>query len=76
MRPVDTEAIEAEIDELVQQQQSLKSELDEIDDLKGALPGLEEERTRLQDQIDEKQAALEAKEEELEAADTDLNETR
>jgi len=76
MRPVDTDAIEADIERLVQERKSLKRELEEIDDLKGDLPDLEGERTRLQDQIKDKKAELDAKEEELARADADVEETR
>ncbi len=76
MRPVDTEAIQNEIDQLVQERQSLKRRLEEIDDKKGELPQLEAQQTQLKDDIAEKKAELEAKEEELEAADADVEETR
>lgn len=76
MRPIDTDKIEAEIDQLVQRRQSIEQELEEIEDLKGDLPELEEERTRLQNDIEEKRTELEAKEAELEAADADIEETR
>jgi len=76
MRPIDTEAIQAEIDHLVEERQSLKRELEAIDDVKGQLPGLEEKRTQLQAEIEETKADLEAKEEELAAADADVEETR
>lgn len=76
MRPVDTEAIQDEIERLTQERQSLKRDLEEIEEVKGQLPGLEERRTQLNAAIDEKKAELEAKETELEAADADVEETR
>ena len=76
MGPVDTEAIQAEIDSCVERRESLESELEEIEDLKGKLPALEEERADLQTRIEEKKAELEAKEAELAAADADVDETR
>jgi chromosome segregation ATPase len=76
MGPVDTEAIQAEIDSRVERRESLESELEEIEDLKGKLPALEEERADLQTRIEEKKAELEAKEAELAAADADVDETR
>jgi chromosome segregation ATPase len=75
MRPVDTEAIQAEIDRVKAEKQRLDEELDELDSLKQRLPGLEEERTRLEKEIEEKQAELQSKEAELEAADADIGET-
>lgn len=76
MRPVDTAAIQAEIEQLTKERQSLKRDLEKIDEEKGQLPGLEEKRTQLQAEIAEKKAELEAKESELEAADADVEETR
>jgi DNA repair exonuclease SbcCD ATPase subunit len=76
MRPVDTEAIEAEIERLVKRRKSLKRDLDDIQERKGDLPDLEERRRDLQEQIEEKKAELEAKEEKVEAADGDVEETR
>jgi DNA repair exonuclease SbcCD ATPase subunit len=76
MRPVDTDAIEEEIDRLVEERKRLEEELEEIDTLKGRLPDLEEDRTRLTEEIDEKKAELEATEAELESADSDLESTQ
>ena len=76
MRPVDTEAIRAEIRELEREKSRIDDELDDLDDLKGDLPELEQKRSRLEDDIEEKRAALAAKEEDIEARDADLDETR
>jgi chromosome segregation ATPase len=76
MRPVDTDEIQAEIDSLTEDRKDLNQELDELDALKSDLPDLEAERTRVQDQIEEKRAELEEKEAELDAADADVDETR
>jgi DNA repair exonuclease SbcCD ATPase subunit len=72
MRPVDVDAIEAEIDRLLAERQEVEAELDELDSLKGTLPELEAERNRLEDRIEEKRAELEAAEAELEAAEFDV----
>jgi chromosome segregation ATPase len=76
MEPIDTATIQSEIDQLVEERESLRHELDEIDEIKGDLPELEERRTRLRQEIEGKRAELEAKEAELEAADADVEETR
>jgi len=75
MRPVDTDAIQAKIDSLVEQRESLKDELAEIDDLKGRVPQLEEKRTQLQADIEAKKEELEETEQELESRDADVDET-
>ena len=76
MRPVDTEEIQAEANRLVEERKDLEDELEQIQSLKGRLPGLEEKRTKLQNKIAEKREELAAKEAELEAADTDIEQTR
>lgn len=72
LRPVDTDAIQAEIDRLLDQRRQVSDELDELDDLKGRLPALEEQRTQLQDQIAETEAALQEIEAEIETRDADV----
>ena len=67
MRPIDTDAIDAEISECKQQRDELASEIDRLDDLERDLPTLEADRR-------EKVAELEAAEDELEAVREDLNE--
>ena len=76
MRPIDTEAIQADIDDLVDRRKDIEQDIEEVNSLNGELPGLEEKRTQLQSDIDEKRTELEAKEEELEAADADVEETK
>jgi DNA repair exonuclease SbcCD ATPase subunit len=76
MRPIDTDAIHAEIEQLETERRQLDDQLDELDDLKQQLPELEAERQRLNDHIDEKRDELAAREAALEAADRDVDETR
>ncbi|WP_266082347.1 archaea-specific SMC-related protein [Haladaptatus caseinilyticus] len=76
MRPVDTDAIQADIEQLTTEKRQIDSELEELESLGKQLPELEEKRTRLEGEIEEKRAALETKETELEDADSDVSETR
>ncbi|WP_330630826.1 archaea-specific SMC-related protein [Halocatena halophila] len=76
MRPVDTNAIQAEIKQLEARQRSVEEELSSLDSLADELVSLEERRAQLTDQIEAKQAALTEKEAELEEADTDVEEGR
>ena len=76
MRPVDTEAIQAEVRELEREKSRIDDELDDLDDLKGDLPALERKRSRLEDDIEAKRAELAAKEADIEALDADVDETR
>ena len=75
MRPVDTEAIQAEVRELEREKSRIDDELDDLDDLKGDLPALERKRSRLEDDIEAKREELAAKEADIEALDADLDET-
>ncbi len=76
MRPVDTNAIQAEIKQLEARQRSVEEELSSLDSLADDLVSLEERRAQLTDQIEAKQSALAEKEAELEEADTDVEEGR
>jgi chromosome segregation ATPase len=76
MRPVDTDAIQAEIDQLEAEQREIETELDELDSLADRLPELEERRTSLDQQIEDKQTELEDKETELTEADADVEDSR
>lgn len=76
MRPVDTDKIEQRIEELIQERESLKKELDEIDEVKGKLPGLEEQRRELEEKIETKKATLADKNRELETQDGSLEQQK
>lgn len=76
MRPVDTDAIQAEIDQLESEKRQLEGEIDQLDTLEDHLPELEAELTGLDGQIADKREAFEEAESELEDADADVDETR
>jgi len=76
MEPIDTEAIEAEIDRLTDRRAELQAELDRIGELSEQLPGLQERLTTVEERIEETEAGLETKRERLESADESLEERR
>ncbi|AGN01231.1 hypothetical protein L593_06420 [Salinarchaeum sp. Harcht-Bsk1] len=76
MRPVDTDAIHAEIDELTAEKERLDDEIADLDEAKRRLPELEAERSRLEDAIEEKRDALADAEAEIDEADGGIEETR
>lgn len=76
MRPVDTDVIQQEIDELEREKRQIDSELDELSDLENQLPNLEQRRTTLKRQIEETREELEAKEADIQSIDADVEETR
>lgn len=76
MRPIDTDAIEAEIGRLKQEKREAEARLEELGELKERLPQLEAEQQDLQRETDELRETLEQKEKEIEAADADLEESR
>jgi DNA repair exonuclease SbcCD ATPase subunit len=76
MRPVDTEAIRAEIESLQSERQEVAARLDELDALRQELPTLESRRSELESDVAEKREALEAKEAEIAAANAGVEESR
>ncbi|WP_251344299.1 archaea-specific SMC-related protein [Haloplanus halophilus] len=76
MRPVDTEAIQAEIRECERERDRIDEELADLEELKGELPELEERRSQLEADIEDKREELAAKEAEIESLDADVDETR
>jgi DNA repair exonuclease SbcCD ATPase subunit len=69
MRPVDTEAIEAEIQRAMRERTRIDDELDELDELADRLPTLEHRRQDLNSEVEEVETELEEKRAELEAAE-------
>jgi predicted nucleic acid-binding Zn-ribbon protein len=76
MRPVDTAAINAEIEQLETEKRQLDDELDRLESLDSRLPELEAEKTRLEDQLEDKRDELDEKEAEIEDADRTVDDTR
>jgi chromosome segregation ATPase len=76
MRPVDTAAIEAEIEDLQAERDELEQRLDDLQSLRHTLPDLEERRTELEDEIERKREELDEKKEQIEDADQDVGTTR
>ncbi|QLH78429.1 AAA family ATPase [Halosimplex rubrum] len=76
MRPVDTAAIEAGIEELQDQRNDVERQLENLDSMQRELPTLEQRRQDLKQEIEEKEAELEATKEAIEDADQDLSATR
>ena len=76
MRPIDTDALQAEVDQLESEKRDLDAEIDQLDQLEDRLPDLEKERTHLDEQIEKQREQLEDTEADLEDADRDVEETR
>jgi DNA repair exonuclease SbcCD ATPase subunit len=76
MRPVDTDALQAEIDRLEGEKRDLDREIDTLDSLEGRLPELEADRTDLDGRIEDQRAALDETETDLAEADAGVEETR
>jgi DNA repair exonuclease SbcCD ATPase subunit len=73
MSPVDTDEIEAEIRQLKQRQSDIDAEIRSIDEEEEQLPKLIERRSSLEEDIEEKEAELEAIRAEI--ADSDVRST-
>jgi chromosome segregation ATPase len=76
MRPIDTDEIQQEIEQLMQDRRRIDEKLEEIESLKGELPELEEKRVELQDTIETKSTELEGIEEKIESMDANPEERR
>lgn len=76
MRPVDTERIQREVQELTEERNHIDQRLETLDEKARRLPDLEAEHTRLAEDIAEKHEELAAKEREVEEADADLEQSR
>jgi len=72
MQPVDTQEINAEIEQLLKERQEISEELDELGELKRKLPPLEQERTRIQGEIDNIQEKLNTVETKIQEKDTEV----
>jgi len=76
MRAIDTDEIERGIERAVEHRRELDAELEELDALKRDLPDLEAKRSRLRDEIEEKEAELKEKEAEIKSLDSGLVNSR
>jgi DNA repair exonuclease SbcCD ATPase subunit len=76
MRPVDTDAIQAEISQLESEKRDLDDQLDRLESLDNRLPDLEQQRAQLEDQIAAKRDELDDKEAAIEDADSTVDDTR
>ena len=75
-RPIDTDAIQAEIGQLETQKRDLDEQLDRLESLDDRLPDLKRQRTQLEDQNEAKHAELDEKEDTMENADSTVDDTR
>ena len=76
MRPVDTEAIEAEIRDLQSERDTVEDRLDELRSLQRQLPDIEQRKTELESEIEETEAELEEVREAIAEADQEVPATR
>jgi len=76
MEPVDTEAIEAEIERLRAEQRELEADLDRLEDIDEELPELRARRRELEERLAAKQDALASKREALATLEDALDESR
>lgn len=76
MRPIDTEAIEAEIRARTRERDELDEKLEKLSELEAQLPGMEETRTGLQEELEAKREQLDEVQSAIAQADADLDESR
>jgi DNA repair exonuclease SbcCD ATPase subunit len=76
MRPVDTEAIEAEIERLTSERDEVERQLENLSSMRAQLPSLEQRRQELETEIEEKEAELADLKEEIDETDQEVSATR
>ncbi len=76
MRPVDSEAIEQEIRELTGQKERVEDRIQQLEQVKGKLPDLEQERADIEADIEAKKAELADKREALDDLSTNADEAQ
>ena len=76
MRPVDADAIQAEISQLKSERSDIDEQIQERQQLKEKLPKLEEQRKELREELEKKEEELESKREDLEDLSADADEAR
>ncbi|TKR25058.1 archaea-specific SMC-related protein [Natronomonas salsuginis] len=70
MRPIDTDEIEAELQQLRAEKENIEAELEQLDEYKQRIPKLEEQRTQLETELDDlrtTEAEIQERKETLEA---------
>ena len=76
MRPVDVDAIRAEIDRLEGRKADINDELADIESRQRDLPTLEQRRNGLRERVEEKREALAAKEEAIDVSSRNVEQSR
>ena len=76
MRPIDTDAIDAEIRECKRERDELESEIEQLDSLERDLPDLEADRREKVEELEAAQEELESVREELDELDAGVEESR
>lgn len=76
MRPIDTDAIDAEIRECKRERDDLEEEIETLDDLERDLPDLEADRREKLEELEAAQDDLESVREELDDLDAGVEESR
>jgi len=74
MQPVDTQKINAEIEQLESEKRELDEKIQNIENQKANLPELEKRKSKIQNKIEDKESRLDVKRAELEEADKDVSE--
>ncbi|MFB6078400.1 MAG: archaea-specific SMC-related protein [Halarchaeum sp.] len=76
MRPVDTDAINDRIDELLAERDRVDDEIESAEAANRRIPELEEKRVELESEIEDLREALEEKQAEIDEADAGVEESR
>jgi DNA repair exonuclease SbcCD ATPase subunit len=76
MRPIDTDRMEAEIEQCQKKREEIEEEIDRLDELERELPELEERRREKQEELESAHDDLEAVQEKIEEYDADIEQSQ
>lgn len=76
MRPIDTDRLEAEIEQCQEKREEIEEEIDQLDELERELPELEEKQRQKQEKLESAHDDLEAVQEKIEEYDADIEQSQ
>ena len=76
MRPIDTDRMEAEIEQCQEKRGEIENKINQLDELERELPDLEEKRRKKQDDLESARDDLEAVQEKIEEYDADIEQSQ
>lgn len=76
MRPIDTDGMEAEIEQCQEKREEIEDKINQLDELERELPEMEEKRRKKQEDLESARDELEAVQEKIEEYDADIEQSQ